>query len=157
MGGARNLADGIARGIFGHRLFQRESAFERTGLFGGPGANAAAARTCLEIVVRFGIGDDLDGAAQPHLAAQTFPVKAHGSLFLAKNFAAFLALEIGVEDETVVVESLQENHADIGKTILIDRCQRHCIGVVGLGRLGFFQPFGKELEGFATFGKVTAC
>ena len=62
-------------------------------------------------------------------------METHGGFPLPQDFLTFPALEIGVEDETVIVESLQENHADIGKTILIDRCQSHGIRIVRFGGL----------------------
>ncbi|OWK24352.1 hypothetical protein AJ87_23210 [Rhizobium yanglingense] len=65
-------------------------------------------------------------------------MKTHGRFFLPQDFAAFLTLEIGVEDESVAIESLQENHADIGKAIFIDRRKRYRIRIVYLGTLGIF-------------------
>ncbi len=75
-------------------------------------------------------------------------METHGRFLLSENFAAFLTLEIRVEDEAVVIESLKENHADIGKAILIDRRKRYRIRVIDLGSLRLLQPFRKKLERF---------
>src|SRR5262245_7495273 len=80
---ARNVADGVTRRVFGNRLFQRESAFERAGLFGSPCADAAAAGARCEISVGLGIGYQFDRTAHAHLAAQRFPMEAHGRFFLS--------------------------------------------------------------------------
>src|SRR3546814_9098994 len=100
----RNVAYGIAGGVFGNGFFQRKTAFERAGLFRGPGADPAAARARRVIGVGFRIGDDLNLAAQPHLASEGLPVEAHSRLrseehtselqsLMRNSYAVFLLIQ----------------------------------------------------------------
>ncbi len=132
-------------------------ALERTGLFRRPGTDAAAERARLVILVRFRVGDDLDLSSQADLAAQRFPVKTHGCLFLAENFLSLLALEIRVENETSDIEALEKHHSHIWQTVRIHGRERHRIGIVDLRGFGVLQPGGEEGKGFVLFREVTSC
>ncbi|MBB3608550.1 hypothetical protein FHX11_001482 [Rhizobium sp. BK602] len=70
---------------------------------------------------------------------------------------AFLALEICIEYESLTIETLQKDHADIWQPIFINRCQGNRIRVIRFRGFRVAQPGGEKREGLIPFGEVTAC
>jgi hypothetical protein len=153
---ARDLAEPELGDITGHGLLQRKPALQRARLLRGPGADAAVAGARLEIGVGLGVADNRDGPANPDLPAQALPVEQHCGLALAEQFLALLALGVGVEDEAIGIVALEQDHADIGQALGIDRRERHAVGIVGLGAPGLLEPFGKQRKRRIALREVTA-
>ena len=76
-------------------------------------------------------------------------------LGLRDELAALGALVIRVEDEPVLVEILQQHHADIGQAVRVDGGERHGVRIVRLALLGLEKPGSEEAEGIASFREVT--
>src|SRR3954447_1802681 len=125
VGRARHLADRVLRGIEGYRLFEGEAALERARLLARPGADAAIARTTREIGVSLVVADPGHRPACSDLPPKAFPVEEKRCLRVGVQLATLRRVDIGVEDETAVVRPLQEHHAQIGQTILVDRGEPH--------------------------------
>ena len=154
---AGNIADAELGRVARHFLFQRKTAFQRAGLFRGPGPDPAAARAGLVILVRLFRADLRDQPAHPHLAAQRLPVEAHGGLAGRQKLAPLGAFQIRVEHEAALIEILQQHHAHIRQSTVIDRRDRYRVGVVDLFLRGVRKPFSKKLKRFRYFREVTFC
>ena len=107
----------------------------------------------------FGIAITADD--QPDLAVIPDFYQARKGQFWVAELDGTIVGTLGLKDignnQTALRKMFVAAHADIGKTSLIDGCQRDGIGIVDLRSLGFLQPFREKLEWFAAFGKVTAC
>ena len=66
------------------------------------------------------------------------------------------AVEIGVEDEAALIETLQQHHPRIGQPVGIDGGERHGVRIDRLGALGLGKPRRKQPERLVGFGEVTA-
>lgn len=155
--GTGNIADAEPGGVFGDFLLQRETAFQGPGLFRGPGADPAAARTRAIILVRLLLGDLDDVAADAHLTAQGFPVEAHGGLAGPEKLLALGALEIRVEHETALVEIFQQHHAHIGQAVRIDGGKRQRVRIVRFAPFCFGEPLRKQAERVDRRLEITVC
>ena len=93
------------------------------------------------------VGDRLDLAFDPDLAAQAFPVQAQGGEGVARQFLALAAFQVGKEDEAGLVGAFQQHHAQAGPSRLVDGGQAHGIGVVDFVRLGLGHPLVEEDQG----------
>lgn len=67
----------------------------------------------------------------------------------------FLAGHVGVEDESPFVETLHEDHANIGQAIRIDRGERHRGRIAWLAPCRIREPGGKQAQRLVGFGKIT--
>jgi hypothetical protein len=84
-------------------------------------------------------------------------VEAHCRLHRGQDLSAFDAFEIGVENKTLLVETLEQHHADVRHAVLVHGRQRDGAGVVRLAFHRIVEPFGKEPERLRSLGEVTAC
>ena len=73
-------------------------------------------------------------------------MEAKGRLHVGGEFVALVGFGIGIEDEAVLVETLQQHHAHIGHSVRIGRWPAPWRWVVRLARLRLLQPFGEERE-----------
>src|SRR5271169_517973 len=104
IGRSRHLVRAEAIGKILDPTLEFGTAFERTRLIRGPGADLAVARPRGEIGVRLVGCHRLDRPFDPYLSAQRFPQKAQRGLRVAEQLCRFAAFEIGVEDKTAPVE-----------------------------------------------------
>jgi len=65
---------------------------------------------------------------------------------ISRELRSLGALEIGVEDESALIEMLQQHHADIGMSGTVCRGERHGIRIVRLAALGFRVPLTEQRE-----------
>ena len=124
---------------------KREPALQRPRLLARPGADAAFARPALEIRIRLRVADPDHRAACADLPPQAFPVQHEGGLRLAEQFAALVGFRVRVENEAVLVDAVQQHHADIRQAVGIDGRESHGVRVVELGRPCLLHP-GHETE-----------
>src|SRR5690242_16930313 len=82
---ARDITTLEPRLHVGEAALKGLTAIERAGLVGGPGAEPRVAAAGSEIGVGVAIGDALDGALDPHLSAQGFPVEEQGGLRVGRK------------------------------------------------------------------------
>src|SRR5262249_39563878 len=75
VGRPRNVTDGVFRGIYGHRLLERESAFQRGRLLAGPGADLGLLGSGGEVGSRLVLGDVITGPAHTPLPVHRLPVE----------------------------------------------------------------------------------
>src|SRR6267154_1725071 len=75
------------------------------------------ARAGGEIGVGQMVLDPLHRSAQPYLPAQALPVKHQSTFRCSIQFSPFLAVQIRVEYESLLVESLQQNHPGIRQAV----------------------------------------
>jgi hypothetical protein len=64
-------------------------------------------------------------------------------------------LLVRIEHEAGRVGALQEHHADVRHSVLVDGRERHRVRVVGLAPLRIAEPFGEEGEGVVMLAEVT--
>ena len=84
-----------------------------TRLLARPGADLAAARPRLEIIVGLAVSDDRDRTADPNLASEALPVEQRRRLAARQDGSALGAVEIGVEDEAPLIPGLQQHHPHV--------------------------------------------
>src|SRR5580698_3833509 len=89
------------------RFLERQAAFKCSGLIAGPCTDLRHARARGEIRISFLGRHRLDNAAQPDLTLQRLPVKRQRRFWRVRQLAALHAVQVGVEDEAVLVEALQ--------------------------------------------------
>ena len=71
------------------------------------------------------------------------------------QFAPFLAVQVGVENESPLIDTLEQHHTGIGRPIGIDGRQRHGGGVARFCGSGLLQPGGKQANRIVRGGEIT--
>ena len=141
------LADAEFHGVFRHRLLQGEAALQRAGLARCPGADPAPAGAAGVICVGLGLRHRLHLAFHANGAGQAFPVKEQRGMRICGQFHALAAFEIGVEDETARIDTLEKDHSGTWPSIGRAGRQAHGIGVIHLRGRGLGHPFGEDRIG----------
>jgi hypothetical protein len=95
-----------------------------------------------KVGIGLGIPDDIDITTHTYLPPQRLPVEAH---------------EIRVEDESLLVESLEKHHPDIRHSIRVHRRQRQAVWIVRLRLRGVVHPGGEQAEWLLGRGEVISC
>src|SRR5215471_15837553 len=155
VGRTGNRADVEPGGVERHRFFERVAALERRGLLARPGADLGEPRAGREIGVRLSVVDDFDAAAQAHLAAERLPVKGERGSRVEAEFPPFLAVSIGVEHQTALVETLEQHHPHVRQPVRIDGRDRHCVGVDRLRSCRLLEPRREKREGIFRTPEIT--
>jgi hypothetical protein len=73
---------------------------------------------------------------------------------VAGKLAAFSAFQIGIENETALINILQQNHARRRAPVSVDGRQVHGVRIIGLTLFRLSKPFlkkGKWIFGFRHF------
>jgi hypothetical protein len=141
--GSRDVADGVLRGIERDRLLEGEAAFQRCRLLARPGANLRLLGAGGEVGVGLSFGDTIDGTAHTHLPVHRLPVEHERGQRLRVQFLPFLAVHVGIEHETALIDPLQEHHARIWKAGGIDGGEGHGGRITWFGGRCLGQPGGK--------------
>ena len=102
-----------------------------------------------------GIFDPFHWTPQPHLTVERFPMKEQRAFAILIQFSPFLAVDIGEEYESALVETFHQHHADIGKAVRIDGGQRHGGRVAWLAAARLLEPSGKQPQGLVRLGEIT--
>src|SRR3984957_941054 len=137
-----------------NRRFEIGARGERPRLRACPGADLAPSRPGSEIGVALGRGHSGDGAAEPGLAAERFPVEKRRRPRLSLKFASLGALYVRVEDDAARVHALAQDHPRVGQPVAVDGGERHRFRVVDLRRLCFLETKLKQRERIRGLGKV---
>ena len=154
VGRPRNVAVAEAPGVSLGRRLERGPRFERAGLLARPGADPALPRTAREIRIGLCVGQRADRAAESRLAAQRLPVEKRRRFRTAGEFAPLGAFDIAVEGETAGVHALAQKHPHVGQPVVVDRRQRHRLGIVDLGLRRLLEPQPEERDRILGLGKV---
>src|SRR6185436_7646334 len=107
----RHIPSGEFFLIFGHPLVERCGSLDRPALPGSPGANLAATFTSREVGIRFTICNFRNTSFDSNLSVQRRPVKAERGFRLRQQLAALSPFVIRVENETALVDPLEQNYA----------------------------------------------
>jgi len=113
------------------------------------------ARRGREVGVGRGVFDSFHRPAQTHLAVDRLPVKKQRALSIPIQFSPFLAVDIGKEHESSLVEAFHQHHADIGEAVGIDGGQRHGGRIARLAAACFLEPGGKQPQRLVRLGEIT--
>src|SRR5215210_9249668 len=124
----RNLAALVLPLEPAHSLLEHVSTLDLLALARGPGAKLTAARTCPEVLRRLLLAHALDAAFEANLPAQGLPVEDERGPRVRLEVATFPAFVVCVEDEAVIVDSVQENDPGRGSSVRIRGRQSHGLG-----------------------------
>ena len=72
------------------------------------------------------------------------------------QFPPLLALLVGVEDESALIESLEQHHPHMGHAVAIDGRERHGVGIGGFGPARLVEPGAEQAQRLVGVGEVTA-
>src|SRR3954451_17713243 len=143
-GWPRHLAQAESASVLGNATLQLEPACERSRLLRSPGADPAGARAGGEIGVRFIRCDWSYESLRPDGPLQRLPVKAKRHLGVGLELFPLAALQIGKEDESGVIEALQQHHPHRRHAVGPDRGEGHGVGIIRLAPLRLGEPSAEK-------------
>ena len=151
----RHFRECVFRGVFRDLALEDETAFHRTRLRRGPGADLAVLRRAWRNRRRLPHRSPVPTEPRTRTCLRTaLPVEAQRGMRLAQQLAALGAFEIGVEDEAARVGVLQQHHAHIRAAFGVDAGNRHRVRFIGLGFAGFFHPGVEQRHGIVAFAAM---
>ena len=128
-------------------MLEDKAARNRLGLTGSPSAELAQAWTGGEVGVGLGVTHRPHPPLDAHLALEHRPVKTKRGPRIVAQIAGLGAFEIGVENETVFVDVLEQHHAHGRPALQIGGGERHGGGVALLAVAGVGKPFLEKRDG----------
>ena len=71
------------------------------------------------------------------------------------QFPSFLAVHVGVEHESALIDALQQHHAGIRQSVGVDSGQRHGGRIARLRGCRLAEPGGKQPQRLVRRGEIT--
>jgi hypothetical protein len=99
------------------------------------------------VFVGLRIAHELDRAFDADLPFQRLPMEAQGRVGILAKLHSLAAFEVSVEDESPLIDSLQEDHADRRNARSIGGRERHGVGIFGLRFFRIGHPSTEQAEG----------
>ena len=110
-------------------FFEISGVFDRLALNGRPGANLTESLTGSEIRIGLFICNFRHSAFDSYLNLQRRPMKTERSLGVREEMPALAALIVGVENESTLIERLEQNNSDRWLAPVFDRGEGHRVGI----------------------------
>src|SRR5207244_12006283 len=122
------------------------TALQRMALLLRPSRELAPPRPRGEVGGRFGFRDALDPPFDPDLLAERPPVEDQGRTRILLELAGLAAHVTAVEDEAPIVGALQQDHPRRRSSVRTRGRERHRLGDLDTGLLGFLEPLPETLD-----------
>ena len=134
-------------------LLECGARWQRAGLLGGDGTEAGNAGAGGEVGVGLGVAHRTDGPLDADLAAQRLPVEQHRGMRVGEQLAAFAALVVGIEDESVAAsKSFSSTMRTDGRPSLVVVASASALGSFGSVVLAASSQSAKSWNGSWTSG-----
>src|SRR5579862_404386 len=127
--------------------FQSGSRLHDRALFGNGGAEPAAARPRVEILIRFGWCHFGHAAGDANLTVERSPIENQRGIRVFLKLLTFAAFVVREEDEALLVDAFEQHHS--GRWFARAGCggERHGGRLLQSGFEGDFEPFLKLPDG----------
>lgn len=130
----------MARPFKGNARHQCSPALQRLRLLRRPSPKPAFQGTTAKIGVRIRAIFTRNNPTHPYLPSKRFPVKHKSRPAGAFNLFCLHALVIGIKNEGIAFDRLQQYHTHIRHAIFIDCGKSHSVRIVQLLHAGLVQP-----------------
>jgi hypothetical protein len=143
--GTGNVAVGMLVFEFFQPSFQNGAIGDHFALIGGPSSEPTSGGTAVVVFVRFGRGNFLNSALDPHLPFLFGPEEDQRGVGIGQQFLPFMTVVIREENKPPIVHGFQQNNPRRWDAVRGGSGDRHGIGFWKLGGYSGIEP-GLELD-----------